>query len=111
MRSGETRVRANASQERVPQRRGRIDNESEGKTGIKFAAPYVSYHRPGRERGRMGSGERGDRANGRPERAPPRRGLCALGVLYFVSILDIVAIGGARVTHVIAIFDPCNDGN
>ena len=70
----------------------RSDNESDERRGQfkvpgKFA-PYVSYHRPGRERARMRSGERRVTANGRPERAPPRRGLCAIGVLYFVSILD-----------------------
>ena len=70
----------------------RSDNESEERRGQfkvpgKFA-PYVSYHRPGRNSARMESGERRVTANGRPERAPPRRGLCAIGVLYFVSILD-----------------------
>src|SRR5437762_14042217 len=68
----------------------RSDNESEERRGQfkvpgKFA-PYVSYHRPGRERARMRSGERRVGANRRPERAPPCRGLCAIGVLYFVSI-------------------------
>src|SRR5438046_9239865 len=69
----------------------RSDNESEERRGQfkvpgKFA-PYVSYHRPGRERMRMRSGERRVGANERRERAPLRRGLCALGVLFFASIV------------------------
>ena len=70
--------------------RGRITNQRK-KKAIKFCgrlAPYVSYHRPGRNSARMESGERRVTANRRPERAPPRRGRSAIGVLYFVSILD-----------------------
>jgi len=91
MKSGEGRVRANESQERKPlhkaaerlTRKGQVrcDNESDGKEGqLKVCgrlAPYVSYHRSGRNSARMRNRERRVRANGSQERAP-HRGLCAL---------------------------------